>query len=248
LKLADRVGLISMFAAILALPPAYVAWQDDRPFGKPSYPNIPTTLTATTTSRPSPTATSTTRPPNVQTSPRSQHLPPSFPTTSLMVNTTSTTRRPLPPPRVTAMYAVWRGGSEVHTHVVGYLGWVRTEFIASQPYLRSIEVNIVGPRRIEFYVERHGSPDQWERITYALNVPVVDNGVTRYVFKRPVRLPVGELLTLQIWNPERTDMAVYFSNSHDTANLSTYLSCPAGVCEHPGHSLNAIIRGSNRSV
>ena len=115
-----------------------------------------------------------------------------------------------------------------------------------EPYLRSVEANIAGPSNVSFYVERHPSRDEWIRIAQAIDVSVEQNGHTKHVFSPPIRVPVGELLTLQVWNPQQTTMTVYFSNWNDATGRSAYTSCAAGVCLHSGHDLNAIIYGWHR--
>lgn len=115
-----------------------------------------------------------------------------------------------------------------------------------EPYLRSVEVNVAGPSHISFYVERHPSADEWIRIASRTDVEVQQNGHTKYVFTPAVPVPVGELLTLQVWNPQQTTMTVYFSNEDDAPGRSAYTSCAAGVCLHAGHDLNAIVYGWSR--
>jgi hypothetical protein len=116
------------------------------------------------------------------------------------------------------------------------------------PYLRSVEANIAGPTKVSFYVERHPSDNEWEKITraQAIDVRVEQNGHTKYIFDPAIKVPVGELLTLQVWNSQQTTMTVYFSNSNDAPALSAYTSCAEGVCRHSGHDLNAIIYGWRR--
>jgi hypothetical protein len=116
-----------------------------------------------------------------------------------------------------------------------------------EPYLRSVEANIAGPTKVSFYVERHPTPDQWIRITQAIDVRVEQNGHTKYIFNPAIKVPVGELLTLQVWNSQQTTMTLYFSNWNDARGLSAYTSCAEGVCPHSGHDLNAIIYGWRRS-
>jgi hypothetical protein len=182
LKRADRIALVSTLAGILALPPAWIALDGDDPILRISAPwdGSPDPDRATTTSRRPPAVPSSTKRPRVPPTntqpttspPDANYIPPAVPTTT----TKSKPKPPTPPrpgpPTDQVMHAVWRGGAEAHAHSVGHLGWARTEFRMREPYLRSVEANIAGPTKVSFYVERHPTPDQWIRITQAIDVRV----------------------------------------------------------------------------
>jgi hypothetical protein len=84
-------------------------------------------------------------------------------------------------------------------------------------------------------------PKRPTRITSSNAAPITNEAAAQHI-----RVPVGELLTLQVWNPQQTTMTVYFSNWDVATGLSAYTSCADGVCPHSGHDLNAIVYGWSR--
>jgi transcriptional regulator with XRE-family HTH domain len=156
----------------------------------------------------------------------------------------------LPPPPDVLLYEVWRGGAQAHVHVVEQRQWAMTRFRATQPFLRSVEVNIDGPTVVHLSVLRYrqGAADPWQQVARPVQVAVVPNGHTKVIYDPVIRVTQGELLYLQVYNPEPTKLAIYFSDHHEGAEPS-YLWCsrPAIRCVHPD-SLNAIVYGWPRAA
>jgi transcriptional regulator with XRE-family HTH domain len=156
----------------------------------------------------------------------------------------------LPPPPDVLLYEVWRSGSQAHVHVVEQRQWAMTRFRATQPFLRSVEVNIDGPTVVHLSVLRYrqGAADPWQQVARPVQVAVVPNGHTKVIYDPVIPVTPGELLYLQVYNPEPTKLAIYFSNHHEGADPS-YLWCsrPAIRCVHPD-SLNAIVYGWPRAA
>lgn len=158
------------------------------------------------------------------------------------------TRTTASPPPDVVMHEVWRGGSEAHAHGVAHDQWAMTEFRATQPFIRSVEVNVGGPSTVSLVVYRHTGPDQWKQVV-ARTVPVQQDGHTKAIFSPAIPVTVGETLFLQVYNVEQAPLAVYFSDRDDAAGSSSYLWCPgpADSCVHPGHDMNAIVYGWARA-
>lgn len=156
----------------------------------------------------------------------------------------------LPPPPDVLLHEVWRSGAQAHVHVVEQRQWAMTRFRATQPFLRSVEVNIDGPTVVHLSVLRYrqGTADPWQQVARPVQVAVVPNGHTKVIYDPVIPVTRGELLYLQVYNPEPTKLAIYFSNHHEGADRS-YLWCsrPAIRCVHPD-SLNAIVYGWPRAA
>jgi hypothetical protein len=155
---------------------------------------------------------------------------------------------PPAPPTDVVMHEVWRGGAEAHPHGVTQGQWAMTQFRVTEPFLRSVEVNVGGPSTVRLVVYRHTGSNQWTQVV-ARTVPVQQDGHTKAVFAPAIAVDVGETLYLQVLNVEQEPLAVYFSDRDDAPSTSSYLWCqgPAATCVHPGHDMNAIVYGWARA-
>jgi transcriptional regulator with XRE-family HTH domain len=155
----------------------------------------------------------------------------------------------LPPPPDVLLHEVWRSGTQAHVHVVDQHQWAMTRFRATEPFLRSVEVNIDGPTVVHLSVLRFrkGAAEPWQQVTRPVEVAVVPNGHTKLIYDPVIPVTRGELLYLQVYNIDKTKLAVYYSDRAEGSGQS-YLWCPRAAerCVHP-HSLNAIVYGWARA-
>jgi hypothetical protein len=155
----------------------------------------------------------------------------------------------VPPPPDVLLHEVWRSGTQAHVHVVGQHQWAMTRFRATQPFLRSVEVNIDGPTVVHLSVLRYRprAVDPWQQVARPVKVAVVPNGHTKLIYDPVIPVTPGELLYLQVYNIETTKLAIYYSN-RDEGSGQSYLWCPRAAerCVHPD-SLNAIVYGWPRA-
>lgn len=152
-----------------------------------------------------------------------------------------------PPPDV-RMHEVWEEGANVHTHTLGPEQWAMTEFPVTQPYLRSIEVQVSAAEKVRLVALRRTGPDTWQLV--GGDNPTVIDGRAKVIFKQPIdiRADLGGQLYLQALNIERHQIRIFFATRNVAPRVRSYLWCdgPAITCIHRGEDLNAIVYGWSR--
>jgi len=175
------------------------------------------------------------------------------PTTSIRTPPSSSLRTRDPPQDV-YMYRVWRQreAGEAHAHGLGTQQWAAQRFIPTKPWIRAVEVNVGGHTGVTAVGIRlmllEGS--SWVDVRTDPTVPIVQNGVTRRVYDRPVRVESGRVYLLQVV-AGHGPIAVYFSNSDEDPRIHSYLWRPPGsdpeACRHGPEEMNMGVIGWSRA-
>jgi hypothetical protein len=145
-------------------------------------------------------------------------------------------------------HEVWEEGGNAHFHRVARNQWAMTDFLVTQPYIRSVEVNVAGVDKVRLAVIRQVGPDAWQPVAY--DEPSIEDQRAKIIFKDPldVRADLHKRLFLQVFNVAQGSMHVYFTTHNVNRSVKSYLWCPrpAATCVHRGEDLNALIVGWSR--
>lgn len=146
------------------------------------------------------------------------------------------------------VHEVWEEGGNAHFHRVAQERWAMTDFVVTEPYVRSMEVNVTGVDKVRLALIRRTGPDEWQPVVY--DEPSVEEGRAKVIFKNPVdvRSDMGKRLFLQVFNVADRNMRVYFTTHNVNRSVQGYLWCDrkTASCVHRGEDLNAMVVGWSR--